>query len=112
MHSQMKNYLEEQIVKETDDEGVIVREVLGVNRILDPVLLEEIIQFHDDLNVDRLVAAELAIALANKLNPLLGATGATRDPRIVSLHNKKKNKKHTFAQSKRTFSRRTHKLFK
>lgn len=112
MHSQMKNYLEEQIVKEVDADGVIIREVLGVNRILDPVLLEEIIQFHDNLNCDRLVAAELAIALANKLNPMLGAVGATRDPRIVSLHNKNKKQKSTFAQSRRTFSGRTHKLFK
>lgn len=112
MHSQMKNYLEEQIVKETNDEGVIIREVLGVNRILDPVLLEEIIQFHDDLNVDRLVAAELAIALANKLNPTLGSIGATRDPRIVSLHNKNKKKKQTFVNTKNTFSRRKTKLFK
>lgn len=113
MHSQMKNYLEEQIVIEKDEAGVITREVLGVSRILDPVLLEEIIQFHDDLNTDRLVAAELAIAMANKLDPILGSTGETRDPRIVSLHNKNKKKKHTFARSsKATFSRRTTKLFR
>lgn len=111
MHSQMKNYLEEQIVKETDAEGVIIREVLGVNRILDPVLLEEIIQFHDDLNVDRLVAAELAIALANKLNPMLGSIGGIKDPRIVSMGAKNKKKKSTFAQRRHTFTKRTKKLF-
>lgn len=113
MHSQMKNYLEEQIIKETDDEGVIIREVLGVNRILDPVLLEEIIQFHDDLNVDRLVAAELAIAMANKLNPIMGGTSGTVDPRILSLSNKHKKKKSTFANTGRTtFSKKSLKLFR
>lgn len=113
MHSQMKKYLEEQIITEKDDEGVIIREVLGVNRILDPVLLEEIIQFHDDLNTDRIVAAELAIAMANKLDPILGSTGDTKDPRIVSLLNKKKKKKHTFVNTKNTFSKRTtNKLFR
>lgn len=113
MHSQMKKYLEEQIITEKNDEGVIIREVLGVNRILDPVLLEEIIQFHDDLNTDRIVAAELAIAMANKLDPILGSTGDTKDPRIVSLLNKKKKKKHTFVNTKNTFSKRTtNKLFR
>ena len=112
MHSQMKNYLEEQIVKETDGEGVIIREVLGVNRILDPVLLEEIIQFHDDLNVDRLVAAELAIAMANKLNPILGETGGSGDSRIVSL-GKKHKKSSTFAKNTRPlFSKKTRKTLK
>lgn len=113
MHSQMKKYLEEQIIVEKDDDGVIIREVLGVNRILDPVLLEEIIQFHDDLNTDRLVAAELAIALANKLDPVLGSSGATKDPRIVSLHNVNKKKKATFTSSRNTFSKRkSNKLFR
>ena len=111
MHSQWKNYLEEQIVKETDEEGVIIREVLGVNRVLDPVLLEETIQFHDDLNVDRIVAAELAIALANKLNTRIGTIAGTKDPRIVSLHNKTKKNKATFVNKKPTFSRRKRKLF-
>lgn len=93
LHGQMKKYLEEQIVRETDDQGVVTREVLGVNRILDPVLLEEVIQFHDDLNVDRLVAAELAIAMANKLDPIMGAIGGEGDPRINSLLKKNKTKK-------------------
>jgi len=112
MHGQMKKYLEEQLVLEKDDNGVIIREVLGVNRILDPVLLEEIIQFHDDLNTDRLVAAELAIALANKLDPILGAIGGSGDPRIVSLHKNKTKKRSTFSNNSRsTFNRKSLKLF-
>lgn len=114
MHSQMKKYLEEQIILEKDENDVIIREVLGVHRILDPVLLEEIIQFHDDLNTDRLVAAELAIAMANKLDPILGSTGETKDPRIISLGKNRKNlkKKNIFVGSRNTFSRRKHKLFR
>lgn len=106
LHNLMKEYLEEQIVVERDEEGKITNEVLGVNRVLDPVLLEEIIQFHDDLNTDRLVAAELAIAQAVKMDPILGKVGEEKDPRIVNLGNRFKNKnKKTFLSTKNTFSR-------
>lgn len=113
LHGQMKKYLEEQLIVEKDEDGKVTHEVLGINRILDPVLLEEIIQFHDDLNTDRLIAAELAIALANKLDPILGKTGDGGDPRIKSLHNKKPKKTHTFVKNiKPAFQRRTKKLFR
>lgn len=90
LHNLMKEYLEEQLVLEKDEEGKIIKETLGVNRVMDPVLLEEIIQFHDELNTDRLVAAELAIAQAVKMNPIHGAIGDGGDPRVKSLYNKKK----------------------
>lgn len=114
LHNLMKDYLEEQIVVEKDDEGKIINEVLGVNRILDSVLLEEVIQFHDDLNTDRLVAAELAIAQAVKMDPIMGAIGEKGDPRIESLfsNRKKKNKRIFIGGNRRMFSKRTNKLFK
>lgn len=114
LHNLIKDYLEEQIVVEKDDEGKIINEVLGVNRILDPVLLEEIIQFHDDLNTDRLIAAELAIAQAVKMDPIMGAIGAKGDPRIESLfsNRKKKNRRTFIGGNRHIFSKQKNKLFR
>ena len=56
---------------------IIIREVTGVSKIFDPVLLEEIIQYNDQGNFDRIVAAELAIAQAYKDGSYMG-----RDRRI------------------------------
>jgi hypothetical protein len=114
LHNLMKDYLEEQLIIETDEDGKITNEILGVNRVLDPVLLEEIIQFHDDLNTDRLIAAELAIAQAVKMDPIIGAIGQKKDPRIEQLFNRgKKNKTQIFGNSRTaTFSKRKNKLFR
>ena len=112
LHNLMKEYLEEQIIVERDEEGKILNEVLGVNRVLDPVLLEEIIQFHDDLNTDRLIAAELAIAQAVKMDPILGKIGDKKDPRLESLGKRRKSSKRTFINTGRGFTgKRRKKLF-
>jgi len=113
LHNLMKTYLEEQLVIDRDEEGNILQETLGVNRVLDPVLLEEIIQYHDDLNTDRLVAAELAIAQAVKMDPLLGSIGEKKDPRLESLHNRNKKRNRVFIGNTRsTFSRKQNKTFR
>jgi len=113
LHNLMKEYLEEQIVIERDEEGKILNEVLGVNRVLDPVLLEEIIQYHDDLNTDRLVAAELAIAQAVKMDPIMGRIGEKKDPRIEALFSNKKRNKQTFVNTRNGFTgKRRNKLFR
>lgn len=112
LHNLMKVYLEEQLILEKDEEGKIVKEILGVNRVLDPTLLEEIIQFHDDLNTDRLVAAELAIAQAVKMDPIMGKVGGKKDPRLESL-GKRLKKKSTFSSGSRgVFTRRNNKTFR
>jgi len=112
LHNLMKEYLEEQIVIEKDEDDKILNEVLGVNRILDPVLLEEIIQYHDDLNTDRLVAAELAIAQAVKMDPIMGAIGEKKDPRLESLGKRHNKQKRTFVNVGGGFSKKRKKLFK
>lgn len=114
LHNLMKDYLEEQLIIEKDEDGKITNEILGVNRVLDPVLLEEIIQFHDDLNTDRLIAAELAIAQAVKMDPILGAIGQKKDPRIEQLFDRaKKNRTQIFGNSRKaTFSKRKNNLFR
>ncbi len=114
LHNLMKVYLEEELVVDRDEEGNPINEILGVSRILDPVLLEEIIQFHDELNTDRLVAAELAIAQAVKMNPLIGSIGGKKDPRLESLANRHNRKNRTvFTGGNRAmFSGRRNKLFR
>jgi hypothetical protein len=62
-----------------------------VNKIFDPVLLEEVIQYNDQGNFDRIVAAELAIAQAYKMDPILGRVGGSGDVRVQSMFSANKN---------------------
>lgn len=48
-------FLKEVIDEEVDDKGVITKRVHGVERIPDPMLMKEMAEYHDGLNVDRLV---------------------------------------------------------
>jgi len=91
LHNCLKKYLEESLLIEKNDEGVVIKQVTGVNKIFDPVLLEEVIQYNDQGNFDRIVAAELAIAQAYKMDPILGRVGGSGDPRIQSMFIKNKN---------------------
>jgi len=75
LHTCLKYYLDEKLIVERDTEGSIIREHLGVTRVLDYMLLEEIINFGEDRNCDREVAASLAVALANHLDPIIGRIG-------------------------------------
>jgi hypothetical protein len=110
LHGSIKKYMEETIYKETNDNGDTIKEIQGISKIFDPVLLEEIIQFNDDLNTDRLIAAELAIALAMKMDPLYGSVGVKEDVRVTSLYNKKK-KNTLFSESSGIFNNKKRKLF-
>ena len=90
LHTCLKKYMENAIFKETNEAGEVIREVLGVSKIFDPVLLEEIIQYNDQGNFDRIVAAELAIAQALKMDPIMGKIGGTSDERVTSMFKKKR----------------------
>lgn len=90
LHTCLKKYMENAIFKETNEQGEVVREVLGVSKIFDPVLLEEVIQYNDQGNFDRIVAAELAIAQALKMDPIMGKIGGTSDERVTSMFKKKR----------------------
>ncbi len=110
LHNCLKKYMEESIHKETDENGDVTKEFLGVSKIFDPVLLEEIIQYNDSGNFDRIVAAELAIAQAMKMDPILGRVGGSGDDRVNSLF-KPRNKNILFSESRGMFNRRKNKLF-
>ena len=89
LHVCLKKYLEESVLTEKDDDGNVIREVLGVSKVFDPVLLEEVIQYNDQGNFDRIVAAELAIAQALKMDPIMGKIGGSGDERVKAMFKKK-----------------------
>lgn len=116
LHTCLKKYMESPIFVEKNEAGEVIREVLGVSKIFDPVLLEEIIQYNDSGNFDRIVAAELAIAQALKMDPIMGKIGGTSDERVASMFKKKRgnilftdSRNKMFGQSKNKYKR--NKLF-
>ena len=112
LHSCLKRYMEDIIYSEKDENGSVIKEFLGVSKIFDPMLLEEIIQYNDEGNFDRIVAAELAIAQALKMDPILGrVSGGSNDERIKSLYSKKGSPQRLFSSSNGLFSQRKNKLF-
>ena len=104
LHNCLKKYMEEVVYSEKDENGNIIKEVQGVSKIFDPVLLEEIIQYNDQGNFDRIIAAELAIAQALKMDPILGRMGGSSDPRVIAIF--KPNKKNVlFTESRGLFNK-------
>jgi hypothetical protein len=104
LHNCLKKYMEEVVYSEKDENGNIIKEVQGVSKIFDPVLLEEIIQYNDQGNFDRIIAAELAIAQALKMDPILGRVGGSSDPRVIAIF--KPNKKNVlFTESRGLFNK-------
>jgi hypothetical protein len=112
LHNCIKKYMEEVVLTEKDDEGNVTRQVMGVSKIFDPVLLEEVIQYNDQGNFDRIVAAELAIAQAYKMDPILGKIGGTGDARVMSMYAKRKGGAKLFnTGSSGLFGNKKRKLF-
>jgi hypothetical protein len=110
LHNCLKKYMEEVVIRETDENGDVKKEILGVSRIFDPILLEEIIQYNDEGNFDRIIAAELAIAQALKMDPILGKIGKSEDERLSSFFRPNK-KNQLFTESRGLFQRKKSKLF-
>lgn len=107
-----KKYLDEVIVREKDEQGSVTKELLGVTKIPDPMLLEEIIHFNEDEgNYDREVAFSLAIALRNHLDPIIGKVGGEGDSRIEQLFKKPIRGNRLFKAQTKMFQRPKRKLF-
>jgi len=111
LHTCLKRYMEDVIYSEKDDQGNVTKEVTGVSKMFDPMLLEEIIQYNDEGNFDRIIAAELAIAQALKMDPIFGKIGGTNDDRVKSLYSKKLKSNTLFSSSRNMFNTRKNKLF-
>jgi len=91
LHGCFKKYMEEIVHTERDEQGSVIREIHGINKIFDPVLLEEVIQYNELGNFDRIVAAELAIAQAIKMDPIMGRVGGSGDVRVQAMNRKVNN---------------------
>ena len=110
LHGCLKKYTEEVIHIDKGEDGEVISQTKGMAKILDPVLLEEMIQYNESGNFDRIIAAELAIALAMKLDPILGKVGDKQDVRLTAMFNKNKRNK-LFTESRGLFSKQKNKLF-
>ena len=110
LHGCLKKYTEDVLHVEKDDDGNIISETKGMVKIFDPVLLEEMIQYNEMGNFDRIIAAELAVALAMKMDPIMGKIGKSGDGRIESMFNTKQ-KNRLFTESRGMFPKRKNKLF-
>ena len=110
LHNCLKKYMEEVIYTEKNEAGDIIREQTGVSKIFDPVLLEEIIQYNDQGNFDRIVAAELAIAQALKMDPIMGRVSGSGDDRVKAMFSPQK-KNTLFSESRGLFNSKKRKLF-
>lgn len=103
----LKKYMEETIHTVYDESGqAIIGEVKGVTRILDYTLLSELIGFGPGVNVDRQVAASLALACAMELDPMLGTKIGEDSKREQQTIDKAFNniKKKTFKSAGSSFS--------
>ena len=105
LHGCLKKYSEESLLVEKDDNGDVTKEVKGMVKIFDPLLLEEMIQYNEEGNFDRIIAAELAIALAMKLDPMMGKIGGSGDARVKAMHSPNKQNR-LFGESRGLFNNR------
>jgi len=111
LHTCFKQYTEETVFEDVDEEGNVITKVYGMYKILDPMLLEEIIRYNDNEgNYDRVVAAELTVAQAMKMDPIIGRVGDEVDPRIKALYERKPTQV-LFPSSRGMFGKRKTKLF-
>lgn len=97
-----KRYLDDPLGEEIKDDETKI-EILGVSRVQDVMLLEEVCKFHKDGNFDREVAASLAVALADKMEPLGKVMASGSDPRYISYFSKKTNNNKLFTGSQNAF---------
>jgi hypothetical protein len=113
LHDSLKKYMEALVYRKNDPvTGSMISEKYGVEQILDPMLLEEIIKWNEEDNFDRIVAAELAIALARHLDPIWGKAGNKDDPRFKSYFKRVAQPHQVFTPSTPSNNRRTgYKLF-
>jgi len=92
LNSLIIEYITEIIDRETDKEGNVIKERLGVTRILDPLLLKELIKFTPKLNVDRIISFGLTLAMAKSLNGKSVVVSSTEDARMQDYFKSTKSK--------------------
>lgn len=113
LNGRLKHYLEDIIHQEKDEQGSVISEVMGASRILDPMLLEELIKYNKDGNFDRVIAASLVIALADKMEPIGAVARKEEDPRYKALKERQQrnNSRTVFSSTAKAFSKPNRRLF-
>lgn len=92
LNSLIIEYITEVIDREVDKDGIVIKERLGVTRILDPLLLKELIKFTPKLNVDRVISFGLTLAMAKSLNGKSIVVSSTEDVRMQDYFKTSKSK--------------------
>lgn len=92
LNSLIIEYITEVIDVEVDAEGAVVKERLGVTRILDPLLLRELLKFTPKLNVDRVISFGLTLAMAKSMNGKSIIVSSTEDARMKDYFKSTKNR--------------------
>lgn len=102
LNRSLKEYTEEVLSVERDEEGNIIKQYNGFSKILDPVLLEELKKFRPDGNYDRIRAVSAAITLARHLDPYYKAEDSKENK--IKFYKDKKNKKQYLTNKSTLFS--------
>ena len=92
LNSLIIEYITEVIDVEVDAEGAVIKERLGVTRILDPLLLRELLKFTPKLNVDRVISFGLTLAMAKSMNGKSIIVSSTEDARMKDYFKSTKNR--------------------
>ena len=102
-------FLREVIDEETDINGVVINQTLGVERIPDPMLIKEMLAYYPGLNVDRLVAFGALIAFVKIQQSNRGYTKRreSEDKSLVNSENLSKLKYSPFKNIGRNSTTRT-----
>ncbi len=95
-------YINETVSYERDDDGKIIAERKGISRILDPLLLKEMLKFSYKANCDRIIAFGLTVAMARDLNTKI-IVSSTEDNRYKSYLNLVKKIKSPFRTTSNPF---------
>jgi len=101
MLSYVIEMLNEKLDVEEDEEGNITNIIYGVERIPDPMLIKEMSEYHDGLNVDRLVSFAALVAFVKIQESNKGYKRIVEYEDSKSLENSQK----MFKLNKRAFSK-------
>lgn len=93
LRGNLKKYLDEKIGVIRNEKDEVIGDVLGITRILDPMLCEEISKFNPDDNFDREVAASLAVTLARHLDVQFVVSSVEGDTRLREYFERAKHSK-------------------
>lgn len=111
LNGKLESYQREVVSLIHNEAGEVVAEITGTNKILDPLLLEEMIKYNNTGNFDRVVAASLAITHARSLDPIYKVTNEEDDILQAYLKKNKSNLKSLFIEPRQSFRPNRNKLF-